>query len=142
MVDTWPSRRGPFLQWLTHYVVYDVPQWMLLEQTHVYDRIFVFHQILFVILFFKQCLCWLLISTSLNKCWVEKCKYTDISLKGGVLLGEGCSVTAIVRRFWFNRLFWITIPPPTQKKNEEGGVKQIISKIKANRPSRYPEYLK
>ena len=31
-VDNWPSRRGLYLQILTHFVGYYVPGWMLLEQ--------------------------------------------------------------------------------------------------------------
>ena len=31
-VDKWPNRRGLYLQFLTHFVGYDVPEWMSLEQ--------------------------------------------------------------------------------------------------------------
>ncbi len=31
-VDNWPSHRGPYLKFLTHFVGYGVPKWMLLEQ--------------------------------------------------------------------------------------------------------------
>ncbi len=30
-VDNWPYRRGPYPQFLTHFVGYDVLEWMLLE---------------------------------------------------------------------------------------------------------------
>ena len=29
-VENWPNRRGLYLQFLTHFVGYDVPEWMLL----------------------------------------------------------------------------------------------------------------
>ena len=31
-LDNWPRRRGPYLQLLTHFVSFDIPEWMLLEQ--------------------------------------------------------------------------------------------------------------
>ena len=31
-VDHWPNSRGLYLQFLTHFVGYGVPEWMLLEQ--------------------------------------------------------------------------------------------------------------
>jgi hypothetical protein len=30
-IDNWP-RRGPYLQFLAHFVSFDIPEWMLLEQ--------------------------------------------------------------------------------------------------------------
>jgi hypothetical protein len=41
MVDTWHNRRSPFLQYMTHFL-YDIPEWILLEQTHVDEQIYVF----------------------------------------------------------------------------------------------------
>jgi len=34
-IDTWPRRRGPCLQFLTYFVNFETPEWMLLE--HVDD---------------------------------------------------------------------------------------------------------
>ena len=34
-IDNWPQRRGMYLQFLTHFVSFDIPKWILLE--HVYD---------------------------------------------------------------------------------------------------------
>ena len=31
-IDIWSVRRGPYLQYLTHFVSFDIPEWMLLEQ--------------------------------------------------------------------------------------------------------------
>ena len=31
-LDNWPRRRGPYLQFLTYFVNFDTPEWMLLEQ--------------------------------------------------------------------------------------------------------------
>jgi len=31
-IDNWPTRRGPFLQILTHIVPFDISEWLLLEQ--------------------------------------------------------------------------------------------------------------
>jgi hypothetical protein len=31
-VDNWPNRRGIYFQFSTHFVGYDVPEWILLEQ--------------------------------------------------------------------------------------------------------------
>ena len=32
-IDNWPRRRGSYLQFLTHFVPFDTPEWMLLEQS-------------------------------------------------------------------------------------------------------------
>jgi hypothetical protein len=37
-----PNRRGPYLQFLTHFVGYNVPEWMLLEQVDDCEKLFVF----------------------------------------------------------------------------------------------------
>ena len=37
-----PNRRGPYLQFLTHYVGYTVPEWMLLEQVDNCEPLSVF----------------------------------------------------------------------------------------------------
>ena len=39
---TWLNRRGSYLQCFTQFLLYDVPEWMLLEQTQVYEQIYVF----------------------------------------------------------------------------------------------------
>ena len=31
-IDNGPRRRGPYLQFLTHSVSFDIPEWLLLEQ--------------------------------------------------------------------------------------------------------------
>jgi len=31
-IDNWPRRRDPYLQFLTHFVSFDIPEWLLLEQ--------------------------------------------------------------------------------------------------------------
>jgi hypothetical protein len=31
-IDNWPRMRGPYLQFLTHFVSFDIPEWLLLEQ--------------------------------------------------------------------------------------------------------------
>ena len=41
-VDNWPNRRGLHLQFLSHFVGYDVPEWMLLEQVDDCEQLFVF----------------------------------------------------------------------------------------------------
>ncbi len=54
-----------------HIFWYDIPEWMLLKQTHAYEQMYVFLLSDFMALFPKQSLCWLLIRTPLNKCSVE-----------------------------------------------------------------------
>ena len=41
-IDSWPNRRGPYLQFLTHFVGYDVPEWMLLEQVDACEQLSMF----------------------------------------------------------------------------------------------------
>ncbi len=41
-VDTWPNRRGFYLQFLTYFIEYDVPEWMLLEQVDDCEQLSVF----------------------------------------------------------------------------------------------------
>jgi hypothetical protein len=41
-VDNWPIRQGTYLQFLTYFVGYDVPEWMLLEQVDERRQLFVF----------------------------------------------------------------------------------------------------
>jgi hypothetical protein len=31
-IDNWPRSRGPYLQFLTHFVSFDILEWLLLEQ--------------------------------------------------------------------------------------------------------------
>jgi hypothetical protein len=41
-VDNLPHRRGPYLQFLAHFVGYDVPEWILLEQVDDCEQLYVF----------------------------------------------------------------------------------------------------
>ena len=41
-IGNWPNRRGPYLQLLTHFVGYNVHEWMLLEQVDDYEQLSVF----------------------------------------------------------------------------------------------------
>jgi len=41
-VDNWPIRRGLYLQFLIHFVGYNVHEWMLLEQVDDCEQLFVF----------------------------------------------------------------------------------------------------
>jgi hypothetical protein len=41
-VGNWPNRRSPYLQFLTHFIGYDVPKWMLLEQVDDCEQVSVF----------------------------------------------------------------------------------------------------
>ena len=41
-VDNWPNRRGLYLQFLTHFVGYDIPEWMLLEQVDACEQLSIF----------------------------------------------------------------------------------------------------
>ena len=31
-IDKWPRRRSPYLQFLAHFLSFDIPEWLLLEQ--------------------------------------------------------------------------------------------------------------
>jgi hypothetical protein len=42
-IDNWPRRRGPYLQFLTHFVSFDILEWLLLEQVDDCERLFIFH---------------------------------------------------------------------------------------------------
>ena len=55
MVDTWHNRRGPFLQYMTRIFGYDILEWMLLEQTHADEQIYMFLlSALFLVTVFSQ----------------------------------------------------------------------------------------
>ena len=41
-IGKWPNRRGPYLQFLTHFVGYNVPEYMLLEQVDDFEHLSVF----------------------------------------------------------------------------------------------------
>ena len=41
-VANWPNRRGLYLQFLTHFVGYGVPEWILLEQVDNCEELSVF----------------------------------------------------------------------------------------------------
>ena len=40
--DNWPRRRGPNLQFLTHFVSFNIPEWMLLEQVDDCEQLSIF----------------------------------------------------------------------------------------------------
>jgi hypothetical protein len=96
-VDNRSNRRGLSLQFLTHLVGYDVPKWMLLEQVSDCEQ-------LSVILSsnkwaqFSQTQAYVQFKTRHLARDVDLYKrhITDLSLKGEVFPGEGCSITAIV----------------------------------------------
>ena len=46
-LDYWPNSRGPYRQCLSHFGGYDVPELMVLEQTHVNKHILVFLSTIF-----------------------------------------------------------------------------------------------
>ncbi len=41
-IDNWPRRRGPHLQFLTHFVSFDIPEWLLLEQVDNCEQLSIF----------------------------------------------------------------------------------------------------
>jgi len=41
-IDNWSRRRGPYLQLLTHFVSFDIPEWVLLEQVNDCDEFSIF----------------------------------------------------------------------------------------------------
>jgi hypothetical protein len=41
-IGNWPNRRGPYLQFFTHFVGYNVPKWMSLEQVDDCEQLPVF----------------------------------------------------------------------------------------------------
>ncbi len=41
-IDNWPRRRGPYLQFLTHFVFFDIPEWLLLEQVDDCEQLSIF----------------------------------------------------------------------------------------------------
>jgi hypothetical protein len=41
-IDNWPRRRGPYLQFLTHFVSFDIPEWLLLEHVDDCDQLSIF----------------------------------------------------------------------------------------------------
>ena len=41
-IDNWPRMRGPYLQFLTHFVSFDIPEWLLLEQVDDCEQLSVF----------------------------------------------------------------------------------------------------
>ena len=41
-IDYWPRRRGPFLQCFPHFVSFDIPEWMLLEQVDDCEQLPIF----------------------------------------------------------------------------------------------------
>ena len=41
-IDNWPRKRGPYLQFLTHFVSFDIPEWFLLEQVDDCEQLQIF----------------------------------------------------------------------------------------------------
>ena len=41
-IDKWPRRRGSYLQFLTHFVSFYIPEWLLLEQVDDCEQLFIF----------------------------------------------------------------------------------------------------
>ena len=41
-VDNWPRRRGSYLQLLTHFMSFDIPEWLLLEQVDDCEHLSIF----------------------------------------------------------------------------------------------------
>ena len=41
-IDDWPRRRGPYLQFLTHFMSFDVSKWVLLEQVDECKQLYIF----------------------------------------------------------------------------------------------------
>ena len=41
-VDNWPNWRGLYVQFLTHFIGYDVPEWMLFEKVDDCEHLSVF----------------------------------------------------------------------------------------------------
>jgi hypothetical protein len=41
-IDNLPRRRGPYLQFLTHFVSFDIPEWLLLEQVDDCEQLSIF----------------------------------------------------------------------------------------------------
>jgi len=38
-IDNWPRKRGPHLQFLTHFVSFDISEWLLLEQVDACEQL-------------------------------------------------------------------------------------------------------
>jgi hypothetical protein len=41
-IYNWPRRRGPYLQFLTHFALFDIPEWLLLEQVDDCEQLSIF----------------------------------------------------------------------------------------------------
>ncbi len=41
-IDKWPRRRGPYLQLLTHFVSFDILEWLVLEQVDDCEHMSIF----------------------------------------------------------------------------------------------------
>ena len=41
-IDNWPRRRGPYLQFLTNFVSFDIPEWLLLEHVDDCEQLSIF----------------------------------------------------------------------------------------------------
>ena len=95
-VDNWTNRRGLYLQFLTHFVGYDVPEWMLLEQVDDCEQRSVF---LLSDIWAQFSQTHLMFNSKLGILLEMLIYINDVlsfSLNGGVISGEGCSVVAIV----------------------------------------------
>ena len=86
-VDTWLNRIGPYPQRLTHFWNVTFLSNSFLNKHMFMNTYLCFPCQIFFDTFSKQSLYLLLLSTFINKCWLEKRKY--ISLKWGVLFWGG-----------------------------------------------------
>ncbi len=41
-INNWPRRRGPYFSILTHFVSFDIPEWMVLEQVDDCEQLSIF----------------------------------------------------------------------------------------------------
>jgi len=96
-VNSWPCRRGLYLQFLTHFVGYDVPEWMLLEPVDDCKQLSALLSSNVWAQFPRTQA--LMLNSKLSILLEMSICINDVlsfSLKREFLSGEGCSVTAIV----------------------------------------------
>ncbi len=41
-IYNWPRRRGSYLQFLTHFLSFDIPEWLLHEHVNDYEQLYIF----------------------------------------------------------------------------------------------------
>ncbi len=59
-INNLPRRRGPYLQFLTHFVSFDIPEWLLLEQLDDCEQLSIFIAIENEIFSLKEKIVWTL----------------------------------------------------------------------------------